>query len=187
MKINGNEIRIGHVLEHQKKLWSVIKTEHVKPGKGPAYLQTQMRCITDGSKLHERFRSSETVERVRLEQKNYQYLFGDDTSLTFMDHETYEQLSINKTLMGDDIAFLNDEMNVVIEFYESTPLSVALPTTVVLEVAETEPIIKGQTAASSNKPAIMTNGIRVMVPPFIIQGEKIIVNTAERTYNARAD
>lgn len=187
MKINGNEVRIGNVLEHQGKLWSVVKTEHVKPGKGPAYLQAELKCLTDGTKLNERFRASETVERVRLEQKDFQYLFGDDQLLTFMDTETYEQVELNTKLVGDDAVFLQDGMSVVIEFYETTPLKVSLPATVILEVTETEPVVKGQTAASSYKPAIMDNGVRVMVPPFVNQGERIVVNTEDRTYNTRAD
>lgn len=187
MKINGNEVRIGNVLEHQGKLWSVVRTEHVKPGKGPAYLQAEMKCLTDGTKLNERFRASETVERVRLEQRDFQFLFGDDQLLTFMDNETYEQVELNTTLVGEDAVLLQDGMAVVIEFFETTPLKVSLPSTVILEVTETEPVVKGQTAASSYKPATMENGIRVMVPPFVNQGERIVVNTEDRTYNTRAD
>ena len=187
MKINGNEVRVGHVLEHQDKLWSVVKTEHVKPGKGPAYLQAELKCLTDGTKLNERFRASETVERARLEQKNFQYLYRDAQLLTFMDTESFEQVELNTALIGDDVDFLQDGMDVVIEYYEDTPLKVTLPDTVILEVIETEPVVRGQTAASSYKPAIMDNGVRVMVPPFVNQGEKIIVYIENRTYSKRAD
>ena len=187
MKINGNEVRIGHVLEHLDKLWTVVKTEHVKPGKGPAYLQAELKCLTDGTKLNERFRASETVERARLEQKNFQYLYRDAQMLTFMDTESYEQVELTTTLIGDDVDFLQDGMDVVIEYHEDTPLKVTLPDTVILAVVETEPVVKGQTAASSYKPAIMDNGVRVMVPPFVNQGERVIVCIENRTYSKRAD
>lgn len=187
MKINGNELRPGNVIEHQGKLWVAVKTEHVKPGKGPAYMQAELKCLTDTTKLNERFRAAETLERVRLEQRDYQYLFGDDTTLTFMDTESYEQIELNVALIGEDTVFLQDGMSVVIETHEGRPLRVQLPDTVVLEITETEPVVKGQTAASSYKPAILENGIRIMVPPFCNQGEKIVVNTAERTYTKRAD
>lgn len=186
MKINGNEIRPGNVIEHKGTLWMAVKTEHVKPGKGPAYLQVELKNVTEGTKLNERFRSSETVERVRLEQNDHQFLYAENDMLVFMDTENYEQVSIPKELLGERAAFLQDGMQVVVESYEERAISVTLPNQVTLEVTEAEPVVKGQTAASSNKPAILENGIRVMVPPFVGAGEKIIVDTNEMTYIKRA-
>lgn len=186
MKINGNEIRPGNVIEHKGALWMAVKTEHVKPGKGPAYLQVELKNVTEGTKLNERFRSSETVERVRLEQKDHQFLYAENDMLVFMDTENYEQVSIPNELLGERAAFLQDGMQVVVESYEERAISVTLPNQVTLEVTEAEPVVKGQTAASSNKPAILENGIRVMVPPFVGAGEKIIVDTNELTYIKRA-
>lgn len=186
MKINGNEIRPGYVIQHDGSLWIAVKTQAVKPGKGPAYAQVELKNLVDGRKLNERFRSSETVERVRLEQKDYTFLYEEGDSLVFMDDETYDQTSIAKDFLGDRAAFLQDGMKVVVESYEETALGVKLPDTVVLEVTETEAVVKGQTAASSYKPAILSNGVRVMVPPFITTGEKIVVDTNEVTYVERA-
>lgn len=186
MKINGNEIRPGNVIEHKGGLWIAVKTEHVKPGKGPAYLQVELKNVIDGTKLNERFRSSETVERARLEQRDHQFLYAEDEMLVFMDTESYEQISLPKDLLGERAAFLQDGMQVVIESHESRALGVQLPNQVTLEVTEAEPVVKGQTAASSNKPAILENGIRVMVPPFVDAGEKIVVDTNELTYVKRA-
>ncbi len=187
MKINGNEIRPGNVIEHQGKLWIAVKTSHVKPGKGPAYCQVELKNVMDGTKLNERFRSAETVERVRLEQKDYQFLYAEDDMLVFMDTDTYEQIHIPKDFLGERAAFLQDGMMVRVESYETTPIGVSLPDQVTLAVAEAEPVVKGQTAASSYKPALMENGVRVMVPPFISVGERIVVDTNELTYVRRAD
>lgn len=187
MKINGNEIRPGNVVEHKGGLWVAVKCQSVKPGKGGAFNQVELKNLRDGTKLNERFRSSESVERVRLEQKDHQFLFETDGMLTFMDQESYEQIELQAEFVGDRAAFLQDGMVVVLEFYEEEPISVQLPEQVVLEVVETEPTVKGQTAASSYKPAIMDNGLRVMVPPFISQGEKVVVQTEDSTYLRRAD
>jgi elongation factor P len=187
MKINGNEIRPGNVVEHQGSLWVAVKTQAVKPGKGPAYNQVELKNLVHGGKLNERFRSSETVERVRLEQKDYQFLYVQDEMLVFMDNENYEQLEILREFVGDRAAFLQDGMIVTVESYEGKPLGVSLPDQVTLAVAEADPVVKGQTAASSYKPAILENGVRVMVPPFITAGEKVIVDTNELTYIRRAD
>ncbi|HEC00824.1 MAG TPA: elongation factor P [Sphingomonadales bacterium] len=186
MKIDGNNIRPGNVIEHQGGLWVAVKTQHTQPGKGGAYLQVELKNLRDGRKLNERFRSSEKVEQVRLEQKNHSYLFENAGMYTFMDLETYEQVELNADLVGEQAAFLQDGMEVVIESYEDSPLSVTLPQNVTLEVVETEPVVKGQTATSSNKPAIMENGSRVMVPPFVGVGDRIVVNVAESTYVERA-
>jgi len=186
MKINGNEIRPGNVIQHKGRLWIAVKTQHVKPGKGPAYAQVELKHVIDGTKLNERFRSSETVERVRLEQKDYQFLYAEGDLLHFMDLDTYDQIQLPKELLGQRAAFLQDGMQVQIESHEGTPIAVALPDQVTLEVVEAEPVVKGQTAASSNKPAILANGVRVMVPPFVGPGEKIVVDTNELTYIKRA-
>lgn len=187
MKINGNEIRPGNMIEHKGGLWVAVKTHAVKPGKGGAFNQVELKNLIDGSKLNERFRSSQTVERVRLEQKDYQFLYSDGDMLTFMDLESYEQIQLPGELVGERRAFLQDGMTVVVESYEGKLIGVSLPDQVTLEVVETEPVVKGQTAASSNKPAMLDNGIRVMVPPFVQTGEKIIVDTNELTYVKRSD
>jgi elongation factor P len=187
MKINGNEIRPGNVIEHQGTLWVAVKTQAVKPGKGPAYAQVELKNLVHGGKLNERFRASETVERVRLEQKDYQFLYVQDEMLVFMDNESYEQLEILKEFVGERAAFLQDGMVVTVESYEGKPLGVSLPDQVTLAVAEADPVVKGQTAASSYKPAILENGVRIMVPPFITAGERVIVDTNELTYIRRAD
>ncbi len=187
MKINGNEIRPSNVIEHQGKLWVVVKVNHVKPGKGGAYAQVELKDIVSGTKLNERFRSAETVEKVRLEQKPFQFLYEQGDMLIFMDMQTYEQLELAKDFVGDRVAFLQDGMNVEVELYEGKPLGISLPQQVILEVSETEPVVKGQTAANSFKPAILENGIKLMVPPFISQGEKIVVDTQEISYLRRAD
>lgn len=187
MKINGNEIRIGNVIEHQDRLWVAVKTDHVKPGKGGAYAQVELKDIRSGTKLNERFRASESVERVRLEQKDYQYLYTDGETWTFMDNETYEQVELKSNIVDEDKAkWLQDGMAVMIESYEEEALSISLPDTVVLEVIEADPVVKGQTAAASYKPAQMDNGVRVMVPPFITTGEKVVVKPATGDYVERA-
>lgn len=166
---------------------SAVKIAHTQPGKGGAYLQVELKNLRDGTKLNERFRSSEKVDRVSLEQKDYQFLFADGDMYNFMNQESYEQIAISAEDIGDDAVFLQDGMVVVIEFHEETPLGVSLPDKVTLEVTETEPVVKGQTASSSYKPAILENGLKVGVPPFVNAGDKIIVNTAEREYAGRAD
>ena len=187
MKINGNEIRPGNVIEHKGALWIAVKTQAVKPGKGPAYAQVELKNAIDGTKLNERFRSSETVERVRLEQKDYQYLYPEGDMLTFMDLDTYDQIQIPKDLLGERAAFLQDGMTVTVESHEGRSIGVALPGQVTLEVVEAEPVVKGQTAASSYKPAKLENGVRVLVPPFVGVGERVVVDTTELTYVRRAE
>ncbi|MGA7455977.1 MAG: elongation factor P [Methyloceanibacter sp.] len=187
MKINGNEIRPGNVIEHKGGLWIAVKTQAVKPGKGPAYAQVELKNAIDGTKLNERFRSSETVERVRLEQKDYQFLYANGDMLTFMDTDTYEQIEIPSDLLEERAAFLQDGMKVTVESHEGRPIGVAIPDQVTLEVVEAEPVVKGQTAASSYKPAKLENGVRVLVPPFVGVGERVVVDTNELTYVRRAD
>ena len=186
MKINGNAIRPGMVIEHQDRLWVAVKIQHTQPGKGGAYLQVELKNLRDGTKLNERFRASENVERVRLDQKQYQYLYEDGDLLHFMDQDTYEQSSIARDLIGERMVFMHEGMIVTIESYEGDPIGVTLPDTVVQTVTETEPVVKGQTAAASYKPALLDNGVRLMVPPHISEGERIVVSTAESTYVERA-
>jgi elongation factor P len=186
-KINGNEIRPGNVIEHNGGLWVAVKTNAVKPGKGGAYNQVELKNLIDGTKLNERFRSAETVEKVRLEQKDFTYLYEQGEALVFMDAESYEQLELQKDFVGERAAFLQDGMQVTVELYEERPIGISLPDQVTLEIAEADPVVKGQTAASSYKPAVLENGIRVLVPPFISAGERIVVDTNEITYLRRAD
>jgi elongation factor P len=187
MRINGNAIRPGNVIEHRGRLWVAVKTQHTQPGKGGAYLQVELKDIRDGTKLNERFRSSENVERVRLDQKEYQYLYAEENSYTFMDTETYEQIALSKEMIDDQqAAYLQDGMMVTVESYEGEPLTITLPEHVTMTVVDADPVIKGQTAASSYKPAKMDNGTRVMVPPHIGTGMRIVVATADGTYVERA-
>jgi elongation factor P len=186
MKISGNEIRPGNVIQHKGALWVAVKTQHVKPGKGPAYAQVELKNAIDGTKLNERFRSSETVERVRLEQKDYQFLYADGDMLTFMDMDTYDQMALPRDFLEERAAFLQDGMKVTVESHEGKPIGITLPDQVTLEVVEAEPVVKGQTAASSYKPAKLENGVRVMVPPFIGVGERVVVDTNELSYVRRA-
>ncbi len=185
-KINGNEIRPGNTLEHEGGLWAAVKVDHVKPGKGGAFAQVELKNLRDGRKLNERFRSADKVERVRLDQKDQQFLFEDGDMLTFMDSETYEQIALPADILGDRRPFLQDGMTVKIEYYGDEALNVSLPQKVVCKVVETEPVVKGQTAANSFKPAILDNGVRVMIPPFVGQDEDIVVNTETFEYAERA-
>lgn len=187
MKIGGNEIRPGNIIEHQGRLWRAVKTQHTQPGKGGAYLQVELKDIRDGTKLNERFRAAEAVERVRLDQRDYQFLFQNGDRFTFMDQETYEQIELPVDLVGEDqVPFLREGMIVVVESHEDEPLSVTLPETVVLEVVEADAVVKGQTASASYKPAVLENGVRIMVPPHVVTGTRVVVNTADQTYVERA-
>ncbi|MEI9906085.1 MAG: elongation factor P [Asticcacaulis sp.] len=188
MKINANQIKPGMILEYQKGLWTVVKTEHVKPGKGGAFAQVEMKNLITGTKLNERLRSEETVERVTLEQRDHSYLYEDGEMLVFMDVNNYEQINLSKEWVGEDqIQYLHDGMVVVIEFHEERAIGMSLPDTVILEIMETEPTIKGQTASSSYKPAKASNGMRVMIPPFLGTGVKIVVSTETGEYMKRAE
>ncbi len=187
MKINGNAVRIGNVVQHDNSLWVVVKTAAVKPGKGGAFNQVEMKNLLNGSKLNTRFRADEMVERVRLEQREHTFLFASDDMLTFMDAETYEQIELQRDFVGDRAAFLQDGMVVTVEFHEETPIGISLPEHVTLTIEETEPTIKGQTASSSYKPAMCDNGVRVMVPPFVDVGDAIVVATEDTSYVKRAD
>ena len=187
MKINGNAIRPGNIIEHQGRLWRAVKIQHTQPGKGGAYLQVELKDIRNGSKLNERFRSSQTVEQVRLDQREHQYLYSDGDDFTFMENETYEQITLNIDFIGADAAqFLQDSRGVTIESFEGSPIGVSLPESVTMAVTEADPVVKGQTASSSYKPAKLENGVRIMVPPHIEAGTRAVGNTADATYVSRA-
>ena len=185
-KINGNEIRPGNILEHKDGLWVVVKVDHVKPGKGGAFAQVEMKNLRDGRKLNERFRAADKVERVRLEQKDQQFLYENDGMLVFMDMDTFEQIELPADILGERRPFLQDGMTIQIEYFENEALSATLPQKVTCKVVETEPAVKGQTAANSFKPAVLDNGVRVMVPPFIDAGEDVVINTETMEYAERA-
>lgn len=185
-KINGNEIKPNYVLEHNGGLWIVSKVSHVKPGKGGAFAQVEMKNLRNGSKLNERFRSADKIEKVRLEQKDQQFLYESEDRLTFMDSETYEQIELPSDILANKRPFLQDGMMVQIEYYEAEALKITLPDKVICTVVETEPSVKGQTATNSFKPALLNNNIRINVPPFIEQEEQIIVSTETMEYVERA-
>jgi elongation factor P len=187
MRINGNAIRPGNVIEHKGGLWRAVKIQHTQPGKGGAYLQVELRNLRDGSKLNERFRASENVERARLEQLNYQFLFSDGDIYTFMNGESYEQIELNGDMLGEQSAYLQDGMSIKVESFEGETLGIALPEQVTVEVTETEPVVKGQTAAASYKPATLDNGLRTMVPPFVGTGDFVVIATEDGSYVKRAD
>ncbi len=187
MKINGNAIRPGNVINHKGDLWRAVKTQHVKPGKGGAFLQVELKRLKDGTKLNERFRASETVERATLEQRDHTFLFAEGDSYTFMDQETYEQVTLHAEDIGEERAFLQDGMVVNLETHEGKPIGISLPESVILEVVETEPAIKNQTATSSYKPALLENGVKTTVPQFVNAGDRIVVSTVDSTYTKRAD
>jgi elongation factor P len=186
MKISAIEIKPGNVLEHQGKLWLVLRRELVQPGKGGAFAQVEMRDLRGGSKLNERFRTQETVERVRLDEKEMQFLYFDGDIATFMDNENFEQLAVNREMIGEPADFLHEGMICAIQLYEGAPLAVTLPQTVIVTVIEADPVVKGQTASSSYKAGKLENGRRVMIPPHIAAGTKIVVNTADGTYLERS-
>ena len=186
MKTNANSLRVGNVIEFEKQLWKVIKREHVKPGKGGAYIQVEMKNLTTGNKTNTRFSSSEDVDVAFVEQKNFQFQYFDRDELVAMDMESFETLQFHKDLVGEALPFLQEGMDIRVEYCNGKPISVFIPEQVTAKVAQADAVVKGQTAAASYKPAILENGVRVMVPPFIESGEDIIVNTEEFTYVGRA-
>ena len=181
MKINAVEIRPGNILEYEGGLWRAVKIQHTQPGKGGAYMQVEMKNLIDGRKNNVRFRSAETLEKVRLDTKDFQFLFAEG------DKETYEQVSLDSGILGDAAAFLQDGMDVVMELWEDRPISVQLPDTIEATIIEADAVVKGQTASSSYKPAILDNGVRVMVPPHITAGTRIVVDVYEQAYVRRAE
>ena len=187
MKIDGNQIKIGNILEINSKLWRVLKTQHTQPGKGGAYLQVEMKEIREGTKIHERFRSSESVERAILDEKLCQYLYSEDNKFIFMDNTTYEQIEIGDDIISKDQSkFLIENQNINLQFYEGLVVGLELPDNVILKVEETEAVVKGQTAASSYKPAILTGGIKTSVPPFISIDDYVVVSTTDSSYIEKA-
>lgn len=186
MKISGNAIKVGNVLNHDGKLWVVTKTQHTQPGKGGAYMQVEMKAIKEGTKTNIRFRSAESVEKVVLEEIPYQYLYEEEGKLVLMDQDTFEQLYVEKELVGDSFPFLQDGMIVTVCSHEGDTISVAIPEHVVLEIIESEPVVKGQTASSSFKPAKLSNGEKIMVPPHIDVGTRVVVNTSDGSYVEKA-
>ena len=182
MKILGNEIKPGMIIEHRNDLWSVLKAQHVKPGKGGAFNQVELKSVKKGTKLNERFRSSDSVERAVLDEKKFNFLYKDENNCHFMDQTNFEQIAINKSLLGEKNKLLKENMAVNVHFYEDQALSVDLPSSVELTITNTDATIKGQTASSSYKPATLENGINIMVPPFINSGDKIILDTSTLEY-----
>ncbi|KHL25961.1 elongation factor P [Croceibacterium mercuriale] len=186
MKISGVDIRPGNILEYEGGIWKVAKIQHTQPGKGGAYMQVEMKNLQDGRKTNVRFRSADTIERVRLDTKDFQYLYAEGDMLVFMDKDTYEQINLPADLLGDAAAFLQDGMEVSLELWEEKPISVQLPDTVEATIVEADAVVKGQTASSSYKPAMLDNGVRVMVPPHIGSGTRIVVDVYERAYVGKA-
>ena len=186
LKVNGNTIKSGNVIEHKNALWVATKTSHVKPGKGGAFAQIELKSLKDGSKLNERFRSSENVEKVILEETPYVFLYKENDNLIFMNNQTFEQISVNIDMIGDHAAFLQDGMNVIINMYNENPVSIIMPDNCIEEIVEADAVIKGQTVSSSFKPAILKNGVKVMVPGHIEVGTKIVVRPSDCTYVEKA-
>ena len=186
MKINGNTIKEGNVIEHNNGLWIAVKVSHVKPGKGGAFAQIELKNLRDGTKLNERFRSSESIERVILDEKKSTYLYEDENNYIFMDTLTYDQKHIPKKILGEKGLFLKDGMEIILNTFEEETISIQLPDTVTMKVVEADAVVKGQTASSSYKPAIIENGIRIMVPPHIEVGSRIVVKPEDLTYVEKA-
>ncbi len=182
MKISGVDIRPGNILEYEGGIWKVAKIQHTQPGKGGAYMQVEMKNLIDGRKTNVRFRSADTVEKVRLETQDYQFLYEDGEMLVFMDGDTFEQITLPSDLLGDARPFLQDGMQVSLELWEERPISVQLPSQIEAEIVEADAVVKGQTASSSYKPAILDNGVRIMVPPHIGAGTRIVVDVYEQSY-----
>jgi len=182
MKILGNEIKPGMIIEHRDDLWSVLKAQHVKPGKGGAFNQVELKSVKKGTKLNERFRSSDTVERAVLDERKFNFLYEDENNCHFMDQTNFEQIQINKSLLGEKYKLLQENMEVEVQFYDDQALSIDLPSSIELKIESTDAAIKGQTASSSYKPAILENGIKIMVPPFVNADDKIVLDTRTLEY-----
>ena len=182
MKINAGEIRVGMLLEYKNDLWQVLKTQHVKPGKGGAFAQVEMKSLNKNTKLNERFRSSETVEKASLEETTFNYLYSDEVNYFFMDPKTFEQIEIKKGTVGDKGKLLTENLEVTVSFYNENPISIELPNQVQCKIETTDVALKGQTVSSSYKPATLDNGLNIQVPPFIETGDEIIVDTRNLEY-----
>lgn len=186
-KVAGNEIRPGMVIEHNGQLWSVVKTQAVKPGKGGAYNQVELKNILNGSKLNERFRAAETVEETQLDRRDFQFLYANGDTLAFMDTQTFDQIELDAGFVGERAHFLQDGMKVVMQMHEGRPIGIALPSQVTLEVVEADAVVRGGTAAPSYKGAVLENGMKVQVPPFVEAGTRIVVATDDGSYVRRAE
>ena len=186
MKISGNEIKPGMLIEHKNDLWEVLKTQHVKPGKGGAFNQVEMKSINKNTKLNERFRSSDTVEKAAVEEIKYNYLYEDEKSYYFMNPKNFEQSEVNKNLIGEKGKFLKENLEVLVSFYEEKPIQIELPNQIICKIESTDVALKGQTVSSSYKPAILDNGIKIQVPPFIENGDDIFVDTRNFEYIKKA-
>ncbi len=182
MKINASEIRVGMLLEHKNDLWQILKTQHVKPGKGGAFAQVEMKSVNKNTKLNERFRSSETVEKASLEETDYNYLYEDEQNYFFMNPKTFEQIEIKKNLIGEKGKLLTENLMVTVSFYNENPILIDLPNQVKCKIESTDAALKGQTISSSYKPAILNNGLNIQVPPFVEAGDVIIVDTRNLEY-----
>tara|TARA_Y100000817_G_scaffold53817_1_gene39410 strand:- start:262 stop:822 length:561 start_codon:yes stop_codon:yes gene_type:complete len=182
MKINANEIRVGMLIEYKSDLWEVVKIQHVKPGKGGAFNQVEMKSINSGTKINERFRSSESVEKATVEEDKFSFIYKDKEEFVFMNSKSYEQVTVGKNVIGEKEKMLSENLEVVISFYDEKPIQIELPNQINSEVKETEMAIKGQTVSSSYKPAILNNGLKIQVPPFINIGDKIIIDTRTLEY-----
>ena len=182
MKINAGEIRVGMLLEYKSDLWQVLKTQHVKPGKGGAFAQVEMKSVGKNTKLNERFRSSESVEKASLEETNYNYLYEDENNYIFMDPKTFEQIEIKKEIVGEKGKLLTENLEVSVSFYNENPISIELPNQVTCKIETTDVALKGQTVSSSYKPATLNNGLNIQVPPFIDSGDEVIVDTRTLEY-----
>ena len=182
MKISGNEIRVGMLLEHKDDLWLVLKTQHVKPGKGGAFAQVEMKSVNKNTKLNERFRSNETIEKASLEETTFNYLYKDEINYFFMNPKSFEQIEIKKNIIGEKGKLLTENLEVIISFYNELPISINLPNQVVCKIESTDVALKGQTVSSSYKPAILDNGLNIQVPPFIEIGDEVIIDTRNLEY-----
>ncbi len=182
MKINASEIRVGMLLEYKNDLWEVLKTQHVKPGKGGAFAQIEMKSVNKNTKLNERFRSSENVEKASLEEANFNFLYEDETNYFFMNPKSFDQIEIKKNIVGHKGKLLTENLNVEISFYNDSPISVNLPNQVTCKVEITDVALKGQTVSSSYKPATLENGLNIQVPPFIESGDNIVIDTRNLEY-----
>ena len=187
MKIDGNEIKVGNILEIDNKLWRVLKTQHTQPGKGGAYNQVELKEIKNGTKMNQRFRSSESLERAILDEREFQYLYEDNQSFVFMDKTTYEQIELGSDLISEEQSkFLMENNEVILQFYNENPVGLELPDNIILKVIETEGVVKGQTAASSYKPALLEHGIKTTVPQFIAINDRIVISTHDMSYIEKA-
>ena len=186
MKVNANTLKVGNIIEHKKRLWNVVKVEHIKPGKGGAFAQVELKCLKEGTKLNERFRSAESVEKARLHEEKFQFLYQEQDCFYVMNASDYEQMQLPIKLLDDKTPYLQEEMEISVCFYNDEIVSIKIPDQVILTVQATEPVIKGQTATASYKPATLSNGIKTSIPQHINDGDKIVISTIDNTYVEKA-